>query len=251
LRPDVIVNTAAYTAVDAAEDDEASARRVNAEAVGVLADEASHIGALLVHYSTDYVFDGTKEGPYVESDTPDPLGAYGRTKLAGENALAASRADWLCLRTSWVYAARGKNFLRTILRLAAEREELRIVADQVGAPTSARLVADVTAHVVARAAEWRRRGTFAPAVLHATAGGATSWHQFAARIVELARAAPRAPALKVQRVVPIGAAEYPTKARRPANSRMDCSELERRFGVRMPGWERGVELTVAEVLAGG
>jgi dTDP-4-dehydrorhamnose reductase len=246
-RPRVILNPAAYTAVDQAEQDEAAARRVNGDAVAVLADEAARVGALLVHYSTDYVFDGTQAAPHRESDRPRPAGAYGRSKLAAEQALQSSAASWLCLRTSWVYAARGRNFLRTILRLAAEREELRIVADQVGAPTAARLVADATAQIVARALAEQAAGTFTPAVLHLAAGGATSWHGFAECIVAGARGYPRAPSLKVRRLVPIASDEYPQAAPRPRNSRLDCSGLARRYGLELPRWECGVALCLEEL----
>ncbi len=182
-KPDVILNPAAYTAVDQAEQDERTATAINGDAVAVMAEEAARLKALFVHYSTDYVFDGTKDGAYTETDTPNPQSAYGRSKLAGEQALQASQADWLCLRTSWVFASRGKNFLRTILRLAAEREELRIVADQVGAPTSARLLEAATAPVLPRARDERHNTNFASQILHLTAAGKTTWHGFANRIV--------------------------------------------------------------------
>ena len=251
IRPDVILNAAAYTAVDQAERDEELATRINATAVGVLADAAASLGALLLHYSTDYVFDGTKAAPYayVETDLPNPASAYGRSKLAGERALAASGAQWLCLRTSWVYAERGKNFVRTILRLAAERAELRIVADQIGAPTSARLIADATAQLLAQALAERAAGSFQPAVLHLTASGSTSWHGFATRIIELAREAAPAP-LRVERVVAIRTEDYPLPAARPRNSRLDCSALARRYGLTLPGWEAGIALCMAQLRGG-
>ena len=185
LRPDIIVNAAAYTAVDQAEKEEALATRINGESVKVLAEEAERLNALLVHYSTDYVFDGSKPEPYTEADPTNPRNAYARSKLAGEAALQSSKAAWLCIRTSWVYAARGRNFLRTMLRLAAEREHLRIVDDQIGAPTSARLIADATVHMIRRAQRIRRAGEpFPSAIYHLTAQGSTSWHGFASRIVE-------------------------------------------------------------------
>jgi dTDP-4-dehydrorhamnose reductase len=240
IQPDVILNAAAYTAVDAAEDDEENALRINGTAVEILAGEAHTLGALLVHYSTDYVLDGASERPYVESDSPAPLSAYGRSKLAGERALAASSASWLCLRTSWVYAPRGRNFFRTIVRLAGERDELRIVADQVGAPTSARLIADATAQVVAQAVRERRDGVFSPALFHLTASGSTSWHGFASRIVELLRVDPGATPLRVQQVLPITTADYPVRAVRPRNSRLECGAIERRFGLKMPDWSVGL-----------
>ena len=245
IRPDVIVNPAAYTAVDAAEQDEALATRINGEAVSLIAEEARRAQALVVHYSTDYVFDGTKDAPYTEADQPSPLNAYGRSKLVGEHALLASQADWLCLRTSWVYASRGKNFLRTVLRLAREREEMRIVADQFGAPTPARLIAETTAHIVRQSLQARREGRFASGLLHLTSRGATSWHGFASAIH--ARLSTSAQAPKLKSLVPITTAEYPLPAARPRNSRLDCSALERRFDLRLPEWETGVELCMAEL----
>src|SRR5215468_6744080 len=179
LKPDVIVNAAAYTAVDEAEREEALATTVNGTAVGVMAQEACRIGALLVHYSTDYVFDGLKDAPYAEEDPPHPVGAYGRSKLAGESALGQAGGAYLILRTSWVYSARGRNFLRTMLALMRERDELKIVADQLGAPTSAAQIAQATAAVRERA-----DGRFASGLFHLTASGATSWHGFAAAILE-------------------------------------------------------------------
>jgi dTDP-4-dehydrorhamnose reductase len=248
LRPDVIVNAAAYTAVDQAEKEEPLATRINGESVAVLADEAARINALLVHYSTDYVFDGTKPEPYTESDAPHPINAYGRSKLAGETALRASAAQWLCLRTSWVYAPRGRNFLRTMLRLAAEREHLRIVSDQVGAPTSARLIADATAHLVGCILRQRREGhAFTPALYHLTARGATSWHGFATRIVERAGELDLVKNIKVRNITAIGSLEYPTPAARPRNSRLDCSAVERDFALSLPDWQASLELVLAEL----
>jgi dTDP-4-dehydrorhamnose reductase len=247
IKPDVIINAGAYTAVDRAEDEQAAATRINADAVAVLANEASSMAALLIHYSTDYVFDGTKPGPYVEADPPAPLSAYGRTKLMGETALAASRAHWLCLRTSWIYSARGTNFLRTILRLAGEREELRVVSDQTGAPTSARLLADATAQLVSMALGEIRQSTFASSTMHVTAAGATTWYGFASRILELARQAPGSSALRATRIVPIPSDEFVTRAVRPRNSRLDCSAIERRFGLSLPDWDVGLKLSLAEL----
>ncbi len=246
LRPDIVINPAAYTAVDQAEQDESTAQKINGEAVAVLAAEAAQIGCLLIHYSTDYVFDGTKSSAYIETDLPNPRSAYGRTKLAGEQALLASQGDWLCLRTSWVYASRGKNFMRTILRLASEREELRIVADQLGAPTSARLIADATALIAAHACVERRAGGFTSGIFHLTASGATSWHGFAQAIVDHARRDMGVTSLKAQRITPISTHEYPLPAQRPANSRMACTAIETRFGIQLPAWERGLALCIAE-----
>jgi mannose-1-phosphate guanylyltransferase len=244
VRPDVIVNPAAYTAVDKAEDEPAQAMTVNADAVGELANAARRHGALFVHYSTDYVFDGSKDGPYRESDSTGPLGAYGRSKLAGERAVSASGADHVIFRTSWVYAARGKNFLRTMLRLAGEREQLRVVADQCGTPTWARLIAETTAMAVQQDLARRRERLFASEVVNLTASGSTSWHGFASAIVSAAREL-RVP-LKCREVVPIAATDYPLPAPRPANSRLAGARLAQRYGFEMPAWEWCMHLCLAE-----
>jgi dTDP-4-dehydrorhamnose reductase len=242
----VIVNAAAYTAVDLAEREESLALAVNGEAPGVMARWAAARGALLVHYSTDYVFDGSGDRPWRPDDPAAPLSAYGRTKLAGERAIAAAGGRYLILRTSWVYASRGRNFLGTVRRLAAEREELRIVADQFGAPTPARLVADATAHALHGAIAESRAGTFQSALLHLTAAGATSWHGFASAIVEQLRRR-QASALRCRQVTAITSAEYPTPARRPGNSRLDCGAFEARFGLALPSWQAGLRLCVDEL----
>lgn len=247
--PDVVVNAAAYTAVDRAEIEPDLARRVNAEAPAALAAAAARLGALFLHYSTDYVFDGAKGEPYDEDDAPNPLSVYGASKLAGERAVLASGADCLVFRTSWVFGVHGGNFLRTVLRLAAEREELRIVADQFGAPTCARLIADVSAHAIRAALRERAAGRFAGGLYHLSAGGATSWHGYAEAIVAAARERPALGPIRAQRIVAIAASEYPAAAGRPANSRLDCSRLERRFGLRMPTWQRCL-ITVIDALAG-
>jgi dTDP-4-dehydrorhamnose reductase len=247
-QPDVVVNAAAYTMVDKAEQEEELASVVNGAAVGALAEAARAAGALFIHYSTDYVFDGSKQGPYVESDATNPLNAYGRSKLAGEHAVRAAGGDWLVLRTSWVYGARGKNFLRTMLRLAAERETLNVVADQFGAPTSARMIADTTAHVISRALAERRTGKFDSGIFHLTASGATSWHCFASKIVDAARAALPAGAIAVQNVKPIPAADYPTPARRPGNSLLDNTRLEQRFEICRQSWQDAAQCVLDEVL---
>ncbi len=245
--PDVVVNAVAYTAVDAAETAVDDATRVNVDAVRVLAEECARHGALLIHYSTDYVFDGTKDSPYDEGDATNPQSVYGRTKLEGEQAIAATGCDALVLRTSWVFASRGKNFVRTILRLAGERETLRIVADQFGAPTSARLIADTTAQVIAVAARERAEGRFASGVYHLVAAGRTSWHGLASHVVERGRAAlPDVPWV-VREVLPIPASEYPVPAKRPGNSSLDTTRLRRRFGVGLPDWKVGVDLCLEEL----
>lgn len=232
LAPDVVVNAAAYTAVDRAESERAAAFRANAEAPAVLADACARVGARLVHYSTDYVFDGRGRRPYREDDPTAPLGVYGESKLAGEDAIRASAAGHMIFRTAWVYATHGSNFLRTVLRLAREREELRIVADQFGSPTPAALIADVTAAILAQSP--RASGTW-----HLTATGETSWHGFASAIIDRAHGLgllARRPA-----VTAITAAEYPTPARRPARSCLDCARLQQDFGVRLPDWRAALD----------
>ncbi len=247
LKPDVIVNAAAYTAVDDAEREEMLAMTVNGAAVGVMAQEARRTGALLVHYSTDYVFDGRKDGPYTEEDPPHPINAYGRSKLEGEIAVRDAGGSYLILRTSWVYSPRGRNFLRTILRLSREREELRIVADQTGAPTSAAQIAQATAAAIDAAVRERAEGRFASGLFHLTASGATSWHGFAAAILEGAtRHALLAPS-RVPRLVPIASEEYPCPAARPKNSRLAGDRLKRRFGIALPCWKEGLSLCLKEM----
>ncbi|MBN3845269.1 dTDP-4-dehydrorhamnose reductase [Paraburkholderia sp. Ac-20342] len=243
VRPALIVNPAAYTAVDKAEQEADLAMRINGEAPGVLAEEAKKLGAALIHYSTDYVFDGTKQGAYVEDDPTDPQNAYGRTKLAGEQAIAATGVDHLVLRTSWVYGTRGKNFLLTMLRLGAERPELKVVADQFGAPTWCNTIATLTAHLCAQAfaAEhgatwWHERS----GIYHLCAGDSTSWHGFASAIFELA-GLPNRP-----NTLPIPAADYPTPAQRPANSRMSNEKLARVFGLAAPHWRDALRLCLTD-----
>lgn len=241
LRPDVIVNPAAYTAVDKAESEPGLAHAVNAEAPALLAQWAARQGALMIHYSTDYVFDGAKAAPYVETDPAGPLGVYGRSKRAGEEAVLASGADHLIFRTSWVYGARGANFLRTILRLAAEREELRIVADQIGAPTWSRLLAEATSLAVRQALAERRHGRFKSGLFHLACAGETSWHGFASAIVEGRQG------LRVKAVTPITTADYPTPAQRPANSRLDTAAFRARFGLALPDWRDCLKLCLEEL----
>ena len=247
LKPDVIVNAAAYTAVDDAEREEMLATTVNATAVGVIAQEARRAGALLIHYSTDYVFDGRKDGPYTEEDLPHPVNAYGRSKLKGEVAVQQAGGSYLILRTSWIYAARGRNFLRTILRLSREREELRIVADQVGAPTSAAQIAQATAVAIEAATRERADGRFAPGLFHLTASGATSWHGFAAAILEGAMGHAQLAPSRAPRLIPIASEDYPLPAARPNNSRLAGARLRRRFGIALPCWREGLSLCLEEM----
>lgn len=243
LKPSLIVNPAAYTAVDKAESEVDAARRLNVDVPRVFAEEMARTDGALIHYSTDYVFDGTKAGAYTETDATNPVNAYGATKLEGEQAIAATGCAHLILRTSWVYGRRGKNFMLTMLKLGKERPELRVVADQVGAPTWARTIAVVTSHIIAQQAAaddvadwWAKRS----GVYHFTSSGATSWHGFAQAILEhaMGELAPK--------VLPIPASEYPVPAKRPANSRMALEKLARTFGVTMPAWDDALRLCLGE-----
>jgi dTDP-4-dehydrorhamnose reductase len=239
VRPALIVNPAAYTAVDKAESESELAMRINAEAPGILAEEAKKLGAALIHYSTDYVFNGEKQGAYLEDDQTDPQNEYGRTKLLGEQAIAATGVDHLIFRTSWVYGNRGKNFLLTMLRLGTERPELKVVADQFGAPTWSNTIATLTAHVVAQAcaaddpAAWWHGHS---GVYNLTASDSTSWHGFASAIFELAGLETR------PNVLPIPASDYPVPAKRPSNSRMANEKLAQAFGLRAPHWKDALRL---------
>ena len=250
-RPRLILNAGAYTAVDKAESELEAARAVNAHGPGVLAEEAKRSGALLVHFSTDYVFDGTKKTPYCETDSTNPVNAYGLTKLEGEAAIAASRCDHLVLRTSWVYGPRGKNFLLTMLRLAATQSEIRVVDDQHGAPTSSRQIARAVVDLV-MGADCERpivegdlgRLRAASGLYHASAAGATTWFEFA-RAIFAEHAHRPGRAFTVPRVVAISTREYPTPARRPANSVLSCAKLAEAFGVRLADWREGLRETIS------
>jgi len=244
VRPDVVVNAAAYTAVDKAESDKALAHAVNAVAPGVLAEAANSVGAALVHYSTDYVFDGSGTRPWTEGDATGPLGMYGRTKLEGEQRIAAALPRHLVLRTSWVYAARGGNFAKTMLRLAGERTQLQVVEDQVGAPTGADLLADVTA----QALRPFLAGSAPAGVYHVTAGGETSWHGYARYVVGLAQAAGAPLKAGPDQVLPIPTSAFPTPARRPHNSRLDSTRFRAAFGLALPHWQQGVARMLQEIL---
>lgn len=234
-RPDIVINAAAYTAVDKAETEPDKAMAVNGVAPGILAEEAKKLGALLVHYSTDYVFDGTRTTPYAETDVPAPLGVYGRSKLAGDKAVEAVGGEHLIFRLCWVYGARGQNFMLTMMRLARERDKLRVVGDQVGCPTWSRMIAETTAlalKVVVAAPDRRAfTGTY-----NLAASGVTSWHGFAQAIVNLMPAEGR----KCTEVEAISTAEYPTPTKRPAYSALACDKLDRAFGLRLPHWEESL-----------
>jgi dTDP-4-dehydrorhamnose reductase len=244
VQPAVIVNAAAHTAVDRAESEPELARALNATAPGVLAEEALALGAWLVHYSTDYVFDGSGDAPRNEDAPAAPLSVYGRTKLEGEQRVRASGCRHLILRTSWVYAARGGNFAKTMLKLAAERERLTVVADQFGAPTGAELLADVTVHALRTAL----RDASVSGTYHAVAAGETTWHAYARLVIEWARARGHAVKVAPEAIEPVPSSAFPTPAQRPRNSRLDTTKLQRTFGLVMPPWQQGVERMLAEVL---
>ena len=248
LRPQVIVNAAAHTAVDKAESEPELARLINATAPGVLAQEAHQLGAWLVHYSTDYVFDGSGSQPWVETDTPAPLSVYGHTKLEGEQLIAQHCPKHLIFRTSWVYAARGGNFAKTMLRLARERERLTVIDDQWGAPTGAELIADVTAHAI-RQVQQRPVGPHDEAgIYHLAASGHASWNSYAKHV--LAQAAQAQPAIELvaKEVAPVPTSAFPTPANRPHNSRLNTAKLQATFGLRLPPWQQGVDRMLAEIL---
>ena len=244
LRPDVIVNAAAHTAVDKAESEPELARTINALAPGVLAQEADKLGAWLVHYSTDYVFDGGGSQPWVETDPPAPLGVYGRTKRQGEQLVAAHCERHLMFRTSWVYAARGANFAKTMLRLAQERERLSVIDDQFGAPTGAELIADVTAHTIRQVLHRPQDA----GLYHLAAQGETTWNRYAKHVI--AQAGRVQPAMKIvaTEVAAVPASAFPTPAKRPHNSRLDCARLQSVFGLTLPAWQHGVDRMLAEIL---
>ena len=248
VRPDVIVNAAAYTAVDKAESEQELARMVNAAAPQVLAQEAQKLGAWLVHYSTDYIFDGSGSRPWGETDSPAPLSVYGRTKLEGERAIAAHCERHLILRTSWVYSARGGNFIRTMLRLAQERDRLTVIDDQHGAPTSAELLADVTALAIHQLARSIDSGKGMAGIYHLAAAGQTTWHAYASHVLALARRLKPEISLKATEIAPVTTEAFVTAARRPRNSRLETAKLEAAFGLTLPPWQQGVDRVLAEIL---
>jgi dTDP-4-dehydrorhamnose reductase len=244
VRPDVIVNAAAHTAVDKAESEPELARLINASAPGVLAQQAQKLGAWLVHYSTDYVFDGSGTQPWQETDTPAPLSVYGQSKLEGEQLIAAHCTKYLIFRTSWVYAARGGNFAKTMLRLAQERERLTVIDDQWGAPTGAELLADVSAHAIRSVLTQPEKA----GLYHLAASGETTWNGYAKHV--LAQAQRAQPAIKIiaKEVAPVPTSAFPTPARRPHNSRLNTAKLQATFGLSLPPWQHGVDRMLEEVL---
>jgi dTDP-4-dehydrorhamnose reductase len=245
-RPDVIVNAAAYTAVDRAESEPALAHAINANAPRVMAEEAHNMGAVLVHYSTDYVFDGTQSQPYTEDDQAQPQSVYGASKWAGEQAVQAHCAQHLILRTSWVLGAHGGNFAKTMLRLAQEREALSVVADQWGAPTSAALLADVTALLLHQ--HMLAPETFPFGLYHATACGKTNWHAYAQHVISRAVKAGREVRVRPEAIRPIASVDYPTPAQRPMHSQLDNGKLQNTFGLVLPDWTQGVDQVLDQIL---
>ena len=243
-RPDVIVNAAAHTAVDKAESEPELARCLNATAPEALAKAAAEVGAWLVHYSTDYVFNGQGDQPWQEGATTAPLSVYGQTKLEGEQAIATACSKHLIFRTSWVYAARGGNFAKTMLRLAGDRERLTVIDDQHGAPTGAELIADVTAHAIRRV--WQQEDL--AGVYHLVAAGETTWYGYASHVIAKARLINPDLVLKVNEIAPVSTASFPTPAQRPLNSRLSTHKLQQAFGVVLPPWQQGVDRMLAEIL---
>jgi dTDP-4-dehydrorhamnose reductase len=250
-RPAIIVNAAAYTAVDRAETEPEQAEAINAQAPGVLGEAAAAVDALVVHYSTDYVFDGLAASAYRESDAPRPVNVYGRSKRAGEKALQESGAKHLIFRTSWVVGAHGNNFAKTMLRLAMERETLKVVADQYGAPTSAAFLADVTAFVLGQYMRMKEPEHFPFGLYHLTAAGATSWHGYAAYVLTAARQAGYPLKLAADGLFAISSRDYPLPAARPANSRLDCSLAQQTFGFYLPPWQQGVAHVLEQIFQNG
>ena len=244
VAPDIIVNAAAHTAVDKAESESELVRTINALAPGGLAQEAKRSGALLIHYSTDYVFDGSGDQPWVETDPTGPLSVYGKTKLEGEEAIRASGCRNIIFRTSWVYAARGGNFAKTMLRLAQERDSLAVIDDQIGAPTGADLLSDVTAHAI----KMVRQRPELSGLYHLTASGQTSWHGYASFVINFARQAGLAVKVAPEAIRPVPTSEFPTPARRPKNSRLDTRKLQNTFDLNLPHWQIGITRMLTEIL---
>jgi len=247
IMPNIIVNAAAYTAVDKAEEESDEAFFINASVPGVIANAASRIGALFVHYSTDYVFDGTKNAPYLETDDTSPINVYGQSKLKGEQEIQSHQGDFLILRTSWVYASRGMNFMLSMLRLAKEREELRIVSDQTGSPTPARLISDVTSHVLKKAICERVEGVFESGIYNLTTSGQTTWYDFARNIIKQGKESLDFNDYRIQNVTAIDTADYPTPAKRPLYSCLSCEKLTKHYDIHLPDWNEQLVLCLSEL----
>jgi dTDP-4-dehydrorhamnose reductase len=244
VKPDIIVNAAAYTAVDKAESEPELSRTINALAPAILAEEAKRSGAWLIHYSTDYVFDGSGDKPWSETDPTGPLSIYGKTKLEGEEAIRATGCQHLIFRTSWVYAARGSNFAKTMLRLAAERDTLNVINDQFGAPTGAELLADATAHAIRVALQH----SGVSGLYHLAAGGQTSWHEYACFVIDFARDVGIDIKVAAEAVQPVSTSAFPTAAQRPGNSRLNTRKFQNTFGLNLPHWQSGVTRMLSEIL---
>ena len=244
VRPDLIVNAAAHTAVDLAESDPEPARAINALGPKILAEESRRLGAWLIHYSTDYVFDGSGDRPWLETDGTGPLNVYGKTKLEGEQAIRSADCRHLIFRTSWVYAARGANFVKTMLRLAQERDSLTVIDNQIGAPTGAELLADVTAHAILAA----RQNPGLSGLYHLGAGGETSWHGYASHVIEFARRAGLDIKVAPEAIKPIPDSQFPAPAKRPRNSRLNTGKLQNNFGLLLPPWQTGVDRVLTEII---
>lgn len=242
VKPDVIVNAAAHTAVDKAESEPEAAALLNTTAVAKMAEAAEKIGALLVHYSTDYVFNGSGEKPWLESDATEPLSVYGKTKRDGEEAIVSACTNYLIFRTSWVYAAKGNNFAKTMLKLAKDRDELSVINDQFGAPTGAELIADCTAHAIRRTKEQPQLS----GIYHLIASGTTTWHEYANFVIESARKAGLV--LQVKKINPVATSAFPTPAKRPANSRLDINKFQQAFSLTLPDWRTGVQRMLSEII---
>lgn len=247
IKPDIIVNAAAYTAVDKAEEDQELAYQINAFSPGVMAEEAKKIDALLIHYSTDYVFNGEKDSPYNETDTPDPINVYGASKLAGEEAIKESGCQYLILRTSWVFSSRGHNFLLSMLKFAREREQLRIVADQVGTPTSASFIASATSLIICKI-RTRAQNEFSSGIYNLVSTGKTSWHGFATSIIKMASEI--LPDIKIltKEITAIQTTDYPLPAKRPMNSVLSVKNIEKEFGIYPPDWHKQMKLCLEEIM---
>ena len=241
LKPDVIVNAAAYTAVDKAESDAQLAQLINSDAPALLAKLSKQLGALFVHYSTDYVFNGSGKAPWSEDQVVDPLSVYGLTKASGEQAIQASGCEYFIFRISWVFASKGNNFAKTMLRLAVDRDTLNVISDQIGSPTSAELVADITAQIIPRSQKIKN----VSGIYHLAASGETSWYEYACYAINLARGMGQS--LEVNEIKPIPTSEYPTAAVRPLNSRLNCDKLQNTFGLHLPGWKAGVSRMLQEM----
>jgi dTDP-4-dehydrorhamnose reductase len=249
FQPQVIVNAAAHTAVDKAESEPELARLLNATAPGALAQAAKAVGAWLVHYSTDYVFNGQGQRPWQEDDVTEPLSVYGQSKREGEALIAASGCKHLIFRTSWVYASRGGNFAQTMLRLAQERDRLTVIDDQFGAPTGADLIADVTAHAIRQVMAAAHEHAALSGIYHLVASGHTTWHGYASHVIDMARQLAPALPLKVHDIAPVASSAFVTPARRPHNSRLDTHKLQTTWGLHMPAWQQGVDRMLAEILS--